>query len=54
MTQSARRLDAAHGRGSPHLWRWAGLWVCTHAVSAVGPTLYEAWDLWLETRRGHE
>lgn len=29
MTESARRLEAAHGRGLPHLWPHAGMWACT-------------------------
>lgn len=29
MTESARRLEAAHGIGKPHLWPHAGLLACT-------------------------
>lgn len=29
MTESARRLEAAHGVGKPHLWHHAGMWART-------------------------
>lgn len=29
MTESARRLEAAHGTGKPHVWHHGGMWACT-------------------------